>query len=83
MISIYIFFIIYFDYSERAKPLDKLITEDTVPPLCLPTTAQVVRLVPGSTVPSNDEQTVEDEDTHQFRVRKLLGYLEVTDLARR
>ena len=79
----YILFL-YLNFLERVKPLDKLITEDTVPPLCLPTTAQVVRLVPGSTVPRNDGQTMEeDEDNGQFRARSLLGYLEVTDVARR
>lgn len=70
-----------------ASPLDKLITEDTVPPLCLPTTAQVVRLVPGSTVPKEDDQIrnnlAEDENPHQFRPQSLLGFLEVADVGRR
>ena len=40
------------NFLELVKPLDKLITEDTVPPLCLLITAQLVRLVPGSTCSS-------------------------------
>lgn len=79
------FYAVFISHSERkVNPLEKLISEDTVPPLCLPATAQVVRLVPDSTVPKNDEQiTQEDEDPRQFRVQRPLGYLEVTDVLRR
>ncbi|XP_068732159.1 von Willebrand factor A domain-containing protein 8-like [Montipora capricornis] len=75
--------------SERqgALPLDKLITEDTVLPLCLPATAQVVRLVPGSMIPKEDDQMTnkqsEDEDPRQLKTRSPLGYLEVADVGRR
>ena len=72
-------------HSERKeKLLDKLISEDTVPPICLPATAQVVRLVPDSTIPKNEDQSKEeDEDPRQFRAQRPLGYLEVTDVARK
>ena len=70
--------------EHKVNPLDKLISDDTVPPLCLPATAQVVRLVPGSSVPKNeDEITKEDEDPYYFRAQSPLGYMEVTDVARR
>lgn len=70
--------------EQKASPLNKLISEDTIPPLCLPATAQVVRLVPDSTVPKNDDQiTNEDDDPRQFRAQRPLGYLEVTDVSRR
>ena len=84
--SAVVIFSLYFLFhsEQKVQPLDKLITEDTVPPLCLPATAQVVRLVPDSTVPENDDQIrKEDEDPRQFRAQSPLGYLEVTDVARR
>lgn len=81
------FFILH---SERkvAPPMDKLISEDTVPPLCLPGTAQVVRLVPGSTIPKEDQMSEkdkesEDEDPRYFRPQSPLGYLEVADVGKR
>ena len=82
-------FRVFSSFSERqgALPLDKLITEDTVPPLCLPATAQVVRLVPGSMIPKEDDQMTnkesEDEDPRQLKTRSPLGYLEVADVGRR
>ena len=69
--------------------MDKFISEDTVPPLCLPGTAQVVRLVPGSTVLKEDDQMSEkdkeseDKDPRHFRPQSPLGYLEVADVGRR
>ncbi|XP_074632889.1 von Willebrand factor A domain-containing protein 8-like isoform X1 [Acropora palmata] len=72
--------------EKRGDPsLKKFITEDTIPPLCLSATAQVVRLVPDSMVPEEDNQTTEseDEDPRQSRTQSLLGYLEVADVGRR
>ena len=65
--------------------MKKFITEDTIPPLSLSATAQVVRLVPDSMVPEEDNQTTEseDEDPRQSRTQSLLGYLEVADVGRR
>lgn len=67
-------------------PMKKFITEDTIPPLCLSATAQVVRLVPDSMVPEEEEtrnKESEDEDPRQSRTQSLLGYLEVADVGRR
>ena len=74
--------------EKRGDPsLKKFITDDTIPPLCLSATAQVVRLVPDSIVPEEDNQTrnkeSEDEDPRQSRTQSLLGYLEVADVGRR
>jgi len=64
--------------------MDKVISDDTVPPLCLPATAQVVRLVPGSSVPKIEDQiTKDDENPNHFRAQSPLGYMEVTDVVRR
>ena len=82
-------FSVFVSHPERivSPPIDKLISEDTVPPLCLPATAQVVRLVPGSTVPKDNDQIrnkeSEDEDPRHFRPQSPLGYLEVADVGRR
>ena len=80
--SAVLFFITHSEY--KVNSLDKLISDDTVPPLCLPATAQVVRLVPGSFVPKNEDQiTKEDEDSYHLRAQSPLGYMEITDVARR
>lgn len=67
--------------------MNKFITGDTIPPLCLSTTAQVVRLVPDSMVAEEDNQIrnneSEDEDPRHSRMQSLLGYLEVADVGRR
>lgn len=80
-------FLFHAPERQVSPPMDKLISEDTVPPLCLPATAQVVRLVPGSTVPEDDDQIkkeeFEDEDPRHFRPQSPLGYLEVADVGRR
>lgn len=68
----------------KVNSLDKVISDDTVPPLCLPATAQVVRLVPGSSVPKIEDQiTKDDENPNHFRAQSPLGYMEVTDVVRR
>lgn len=78
-------FSVFIPNSEhKVNPLDKLISGDTVPPLCLPATAQVVRLVPVSSVPKSEDQiTKEDEDPYHLRAQSPLGYMEVADVARR
>ena len=79
----------FYLHSDRklTPPMDKFISDDTVPPLCLPATAQVVRLVPGSTVPNIDDQIrkeeSDDEDPGHVRSQSPLGYLEVADVGRR
>ena len=78
------FLCIYSKSEQKVNSFDKLISDDTVPPLCLPATAQVVRLVPGSSVPKIEDQiTKEDEDPYHLRAQSPLGYMEVTDVARR
>lgn len=68
-------------------PIDQFISGDTVPPICLPAAAQVVRLVPGSSVPKSDnsirKDESEDDDPRYVRPQSPLGYLEVADVGRR
>lgn len=68
-------------------PIDQFISEDTVPPICLPAAAQVVRLVPGSSVPKSDnsirKDESEDDDPRYVRPQSPLGYLEVADVGRK
>ena len=79
----------FFSHSEPkvTPPIDQFISEDTVPPICLPAAAQVVRLVPGSSVPKSDnsirKDESEDDDPRYVRPQSPLGYLEVADVGRR
>lgn len=79
----------FFPVSEPkvTPPIDQFISEDTVPPICLPAAAQVVRLVPGSSVPKSDDsirkEESEDDDPRYVRPQSPLGYLEVADVGRK
>lgn len=81
--------VFFFSLSEPkvTPPIDQFISEDTVPPICLPAAAQVVRLVPGSSVPKSDnsirKDESEDDDPRYVRPQSPLGYLEVADVGRR
>ena len=91
-ISFLLFFFSDSDGSIPRRPtvnlnVDSLISDVTVPPVCLPATGQVIRLVPVSVVPEKARQLRREEAgedaAYQLRPQSILGYLEVVDVGRR
>ena len=85
-----LFLFIFYETEQRGSHSNLGIKKEDgspSPPVCLPVSGQIVRVVPRSLVPAealtSKDKELEDQDAFRDGRRGIMGHLEVVDVGRR